>query len=144
MTFFRGQDAGVVAVAVRHLLDDGALRIGSGRHPVGGDVPAFVRVLDDRRAARLILGVGQPTDQHAAGQGVEAVRPDHAPRRLDEVVDRLHEPWLSGIGVNVEDEDLAGVEAARPQITPVIREVGVMRLVAAAHRDRVNHLPERG
>jgi hypothetical protein len=42
--------------------------------------------------------------------------------------------------VHVEDEDLTGIEPARPEIPPIIGEIGVMGLVAATHRDRVDHL----
>ena len=42
--------------------------------------------------------------------------------------------------MDVEDEDLRGVEPAGPEITAVVGESRVMRLVAPAYRKRMHHL----
>jgi hypothetical protein len=46
--------------------------------------------------------------------------------------------------MDVEDEDLVGVEAARPEIAAVVREARVVRLVAPAHGEDVHDLSVAG
>jgi hypothetical protein len=47
---------------------------------------------------------------------------------------------VRGIATDVEHEDHAVIEATEPELAPVVREAAVVRLVPAAHRDRVDHL----
>ena len=135
------QGANVVAVAVGEVaaLFRAAQRV-VGRHPVRRDVLAVVRVLDHGRAPAVVLVVRQAGDHHAPGKRVEGVRADDAAAVGDEGVDRLVQRRLGGIAVDVEDEDLAGVESGGPQIAAVVGEPGVVRLVASADGKGVDHL----
>ena len=45
-----------------------------------------------------------------------------------------------GVAVDIENENLAGIQATGPQIASVVREAGMMGFVAAANRDAVHHL----
>jgi hypothetical protein len=45
---------------------------------------------------------------------------------------------------HVEHEDLAAVQARRPEMLPIIRETAVVRLVPAPDRITVNHLAVGG
>ena len=47
---------------------------------------------------------------------------------------------VDGIGADVEDENLAVVETARPEIFAIVGESHVMRFSAPADGNRVNHL----
>ncbi len=51
----------------------------------------------------------------------------------------VHERWLRGIGADVEDENLAVVEAPGPKVFAVVGESHVMRLAAAADGHAVDH-----
>src|SRR4051794_12595730 len=65
---------------------------------------------------------------------------DHAAGGLDKVVDRPLQPRSRRIGMDIENEDLAGIQAAGPEVAAVIREAAMMRLVATAHRNTGDHL----
>ena len=45
-----------------------------------------------------------------------------------------------GVAVDIENENLAGIQTTGPQIASIIRETGVMGFIAAANRDAVHHL----
>ena len=109
-------------------------------HPDGADELAVIAVLGQPRAPRAVLRIGEGRDEHAPGERVEGVRTDEPARVLDERGNPLHEPGLGGVRPHVEDEDLARVEAARPQEAPVVREACVMGLVAAGHGRPVDDL----
>jgi hypothetical protein len=57
-----------------------------------------------------------------------------------EILDRLQVARLPGLRVDVEDKDLAGLQARQPQLPAVVSEAAVMRLVASANRVAVNDL----
>ncbi len=109
-------------------------------HPDRPDEPAVVAVLGQPGPAAAVLGVGQGRDQHPARQRVERVGAHQAAGVLHEGLDRLHQLRLGRVRGHVEDEDLAGVEAPRPEEAPVIGEAGVVRLVLAGHRGPVDDL----
>ena len=75
----------------------------------------------------MILIVRQPRDQHAAGQGVESVRPDHTLGIGDEVIDGFCERRLCRIGVHIENENSAGIQTTGPEELSII---GVPRVVS--------------
>ena len=109
-------------------------------HPDRPDELAVVAVLGQPGPAAAVLGVGQGRDQHPPRQRVERVGAHQAAGVLHEGLDRLHQLRLGRVRGHVEDEDLAGVEAARPEEPPVIGEAGVVRLVLAGHRGPVDDL----
>ena len=114
-------DRDVVAVAVAAV---------GGRHRIGGDQLALVAVERHPGHAAAVLGVRQALDDHPAGHGVERVRADVAGLGRH-VGDRPHELGPRGIAPDVEDRDAAVVEAAGPEIAPVVGEAHVVRLAAA-------------
>ena len=57
------------------------------------------------------------------------MRTDRATGRLLEVPDCLHVKRLCGLGVNVEDEDLAALQPRQPELPPVVGETTVMRFM---------------
>ena len=131
----------VVAVPVRELAGlHRAPEVGVDRYPVGRDVVAGVVVLRHAGAPAVIDVVGERGDHHAPGQGVERVRTNQPAGGVHEVGDDLVQHGLARVGVDVKDEDLAGVEASGPQVLAIVGEAGVMRFVAPAHRQGVDHL----
>ena len=107
---------------------------------MGPDVVAAVGVLHHAGAAAVVAVVGKPGNQHASRQRIAGVWAHHAAGLGDEVIDGLVQAWLGGVAVDIEDEDSAGVQAARPKIAAVVGEAGVVGLVAPAHRVRIHHL----
>ena len=91
----------------------------------------------------LSLAFESAGDQHPAGEREERVRADDPAGVLHEGVDGAYQLRLRRIGGDVEDPDLAVVEAPGPEVAPVVAEAGVMGLVPAAHRRRRHHLPVR-
>src|SRR3954471_13692682 len=63
---------------------------------------------------------------------------------FSEIVDRLSQLRFGGIGVDVEDEELAGVETREPKLAAVVGEPAVVRFVAAIHGNAVDDFAERG
>jgi len=43
------------------------------------------------------------------------------------------------VGMHVENENLATLQAGEPELAPVIGETAVVRLVLSGHRGAVNH-----
>lgn len=91
-----------------------------GRHPDGPDELPVIAILGQARPAAVVLGVGQRRDEHAPRQRVERMRADQAARVLHEGLDGLDELGLGRISGDVEDEDLARVEPACPEIASVV------------------------
>jgi hypothetical protein len=63
---------------------------------------------------------------------------DRAARFLCEIVDRLSQLRVRGIGVDVEDEELAVLEPGEPELAAIVGEPAVMSFVAAADGDAVD------
>ena len=99
-----------------------------------GDVVAVIAVFDERRASALVLRIRETRNEHATWQRIDAVRSDRAARGLFEVSNRLHEARLRRIGVNIEDEDFAVLQAAQPKLATVVSESAVVCLVSSAYR----------
>src|SRR6185503_5041860 len=104
------------------------------------DIIAFVAVLDQCGAPALVFGIGEAGHQHAAGEGINAMRTHGATGHLLEIIDGLHVTRLRWRGMYVEDKKLAGLEAGEPETPAVVRKPGVVRFVSAAYGVTVNHL----
>ena len=127
------QHARVVAVAVGELRPRSAARLLLRRKPVRGDVITVIAVFDQRGAPAFVARIGQAGNEHPPGQRIDAMGADRAAGRLLEVVNGFHVARTRGLGVNVEDEDPAALQAGEPELATVIREPAVMRFVASAN-----------
>ena len=105
-----------------------------------GDESSVVGVFDKGRLAAMVLVVGEAAHHHAARDRIQRVRADDAPRILDETVDLFGQARLARVRVDIEDEDLAGVDPACPEMPPVVGQSGVVRLVSAADGQAVDDL----
>ena len=59
------------------------------------------------------------------------MRTDGPASGLSEIVDRFRQLRLRRISVDVEDKHPAGFESRAPELTPVISEAGMVRLIAS-------------
>src|SRR6185503_15086761 len=109
-----------------------------------GDVIAFVAVFNQRSLPAFIARIRQAWNQHAAGQGIDAVRTDGAASGLLEVRNRFYVTRPGWVSVHVEYENLAALKTAQPELPAIIREAAMVRCVAAADRVTVNDLPVFG
>ena len=135
------QHTQVIAVAIRIVAAlDRTLQVIVRRHPVCSHVFAGVGVFDQSGAPSVIGTVGQSGQHHPARQGVVGVWPDDAAAFRDEVVDRPYQRRFTRIAVNIEDEDLAGIQSRSPQVTTIVGEPRMMCLVATADRQLVDDL----
>ena len=135
------QGASVVSIAVREVSRFlGTLQVVIRRHPDAGDEVAAVGVLRHAGTAAVVAVIGQTGDQHASGQRIVGMGPDHAAGLLDEVVNGAVQLGRCRVRVDIEDEDFAGVQTGRPQEAAIIGQARMVRFVAATHGDRVNDL----
>src|SRR5260370_34723876 len=95
------------------------------------DVVAVVSVFDQRSPTAFIFCVRETRNEHASGQGIRAVRSNGAAGGFLEVADGLHQFRLRRIGVHIEDKDAAIFKTGEPEMTPVIGETAVVRLIAS-------------
>src|SRR3954469_20552013 len=63
---------------------------------------------------------------------------------FSEIVDRLSQLRFRRIGVDVEDEQFAGIETGEPKLAAVVGEPAVVRFVAAIDGHAVDYFAERG
>src|SRR5438045_8253086 len=59
------------------------------------------------------------------------MRPDRATGILDEIVDCLGQLRLRRIGLDIEDENMAAFQPGQPELTAVVGEPAVMRLITS-------------
>ena len=59
------------------------------------------------------------------------MRSDGTAGSLGEIVDCLRQLRFRRIGVDIEDENAAGFEAGQPELTAVVGEPAVMRLITS-------------
>src|SRR5206468_4571241 len=97
-----------------------------------------VAVFDQRRATAFICCIGETRNQHASGQGVSTMWADGAARGLGEIVDCLRQLWFCRIRVDVENKHPASFETRAPELTPVISEAGVVRLITSINGSTVD------
>src|SRR5438552_11309492 len=95
------------------------------------DVITVVAVFDQRRATAFICSIGETRNQHASGQGISAMWADGPASGLSEIVDCLRQLWFCRIRVDVENKHAASIETRAPELTPVISEAGVVRLITS-------------
>src|SRR5437764_10045815 len=95
------------------------------------DVVAIVSVLDQGRLSSFVLRVRETWDEHTSGQRISAMRPDGAAGSLGEIVDCLRQLRFRRIGMHIEDENAAALEAGEPELTAVVGEPAVMGLIAS-------------
>src|SRR5207248_6894722 len=98
------------------------------------DVVAIVSVLDQGRLSSFVLRVRETWDEHTSGQRISAMRPDGATGSLGKIVDCLRQLRFRRITMHIEDENAAAFEAGEPQLTAVISEPAVMRLISSLDR----------
>ena len=111
---------------------------------MGGDVIAVVTEFDQRRASAFVFRIGKTWNEHAPGQCICTMRSDGATCSFLEVVDRLYVSRLRRISVDVEDEHAAGIETGEPELTSVICEAAMVRLVAPFNGNAVDHFAVGG
>src|SRR5437763_11914562 len=95
------------------------------------DVVAVVPVFDQRCLSPFVLRVGETRNEHASGQRICAMRPDGTASTLGEIVDCLGQLRFRWIGVHIEDENAAAFEAGEPELTTIVGEPAVMRLISS-------------
>src|SRR5437773_8160490 len=95
------------------------------------DVVAVVPVFDQRCLSSFVFRVGETWNKHPSGQGICAMRPDGAAGSLGEIVDCLRQLRFRRIGVDVEDKNAAAFEAGGPELTAVVGEPAMMRLISS-------------
>src|ERR1700704_349239 len=95
------------------------------------DVVAVVPVFDQRGLSSFVLRVGETRNKHASGQRICAMRPNSTAGSLGEIVDCLGQLRLRRIGVDIENENAAAFEAGQPELTPVVGEPAVVRLITS-------------
>src|SRR5207248_4730694 len=95
------------------------------------DVVAIVPVFDQCCLSSFVLRVGETRNKHAPGQGISAVWSKGATGSLGEIVDCLRQLRFCRITMHIEDENAAAFEAGEPQLTAVISEPAVMRLISS-------------
>ena len=81
----------------------------------------------------MVFAVRQCADQHAAGHGVERMRANIA-GFIGEVGDNFGEFGFCRIAMNIEHINLAIIQSAGPEESPIIGEAHVVRLAAPANR----------
>ena len=72
------------------------------------------------------------------GKAYAPCGPASAAGGLGEIVDRLYQLRFRRIGVDIEDEDLAGIETGEPELAAIVSESAVMRLVASLDGNAVD------
>src|SRR5882724_7584365 len=95
------------------------------------DVVAVVAVFDQRRLPPFVLRVGETWNEHASGQGICTMRPDGAAGCLGEIADCLRQLRFRRIAMHIEDENAAAFQAGEPELTTIVGEPAVMRLITS-------------
>src|SRR5438034_889155 len=95
------------------------------------DVVAVVPVFDQRCLASFVLRVGETWDEHTPGQCICTMRPDGAAGCLGEIVDCLRQLRFRRIAMHIEDKNAAAFEAGEPELTAVVSELAMMRLISS-------------
>src|SRR5437667_12218068 len=95
------------------------------------DVVAVVPVFDQRRLASFVLRVGETWDEHTSGQCICTMRPNGAAGCFGEIVDCLRQLRFRRIATHMEDENAAAFEAGGPELTAVVGEPAMMRLISS-------------
>jgi hypothetical protein len=62
------------------------------------------------------------------------VRADRSPGGFSKIFNGLDVTRMGRVGMHVEDENLAALQAGEPELAPVIGETAMVRLVLAGHR----------
>ena len=88
----------------------------------------------------MITVVGESRKEHPTRQGIRSMRTHHTTGAFDKVINHAMQPGLCRIRVNVKNKDPAGIEATRPEVTPVVGKTGVVGLIAPAYGQGADYL----